>query len=182
VTPGIGLHVAVFACIAPFSGGCTRISSSDHADRIAAALWLPEDAVIRQDATHPVRIERGRSVYVDDSGAVTFQLRRACDQFAADVMMRFADSAWSRRDRQYLNPDLPTSVGPRCERHGGGLVARGGSGARVSERFIEWIGEWQNAEGDIVTYTFGGVGPQLHGYAAFIPKRVVASTLRRLGR
>ncbi len=41
------------------------------------------------------------------------------------------------------------------------------------EPFHQWHGEWENAQGDIVTYDLSAEGRQLRGYGAFVPRMVV---------
>jgi hypothetical protein len=151
------------------------------ADTAAAEiLWLPEHAVLEPDAARPVTIKNGRSIYVDGSGAVVFRIAVKCDDVAKDIGEHFAQTEWRPRSTQYLNPQVATSFNSGCRPHGGGVIRPGS--VIPPEPFIEWRGDWENGRGDIVTYAVGGTGPHMHGYAAYIPRDVVESGWRKLGR
>ncbi len=180
----VGQSATIWACLMAWASGCSSPQPAGvPPSTVAAMLWLPDDAVILQDAARPVFIESGRSIYVDGSGAVAFQLARACADFAASVERRFAEGGWSRRAVQDLHPQLSTSFESGCQEHGGGLIPRDARETVTAvEPFVQWMGEWQNAQGDIVSYVFGGDGPQLHGYASYNPRDTVERGLRKATR
>ena len=147
---------------------------------MAAILWLPSQAVLEEDAARPLLIKNGRSVYVDGSGAVVFTVAIKCDDVATKLIEHFEQTEWRPRATQYLNPQMATSFSSGCQRHGGGVIPPGST--IPPEPYIEWRGEWENSRGDIVSYVVGGTGQQQRGYAAYIPRTVVESGRRKLGR
>ncbi len=154
---------------------CTRTESSRTIPgaTVADILWLPGQATLEKDLARPVRITKGRSIYVDGSAAVVFSIAIKCDDVATNITAHFAQTEWRPRATQYLNPQLATSFSSGCQRRGGGLIP---PGARVPvEPYIEWTGEWENGRGDVVSYHVGGTGQQQRGYAAYIPHRLVES-------
>ena len=52
---------------------------------------------------------------------------------------------------------------------------------RIDNGYREWHGEWEDAQGDIVTYSIRGEAAQLRGYADYIPRDIVEDGLRKLG-
>src|SRR5689334_2280152 len=106
----------LLASLLPWISAC---HSKPSPAAVTAALWLPDDAVIEPDATRPIRIENGRSIFANGSGAVVFRLDTTCDSFAEVISRRFADTGWSERATQYLNPEQPTSFKIGCHRYGG---------------------------------------------------------------
>jgi len=161
---------------------CAQTNSSGAVQRAAAAdiLWLPAQATLKEDGAGPVLIRNGRSIYVDGSGAVAFGIAVNCDDVARDITEHFAPTEWRPRSTQYLNPQLATSFSSGCQPHGGGVTPLGST--VPPEPYIEWRGEWENARGDIVSYVVGGTGQQQVGYAGYIPRLVVDSVKRKLGR
>ena len=144
---------------------------------MAEILWLPEHAVLDTDAANPVSTKNGRSINVDGTGAVAFSIVLGCDDVAKDIRGHFARTEWRPRANQYLNPQSATSFNSGCQPRGGGVIPPG-SGI-PPERFREWRGEWENGRGDIVTYSVGGMGQNMRGYASYIPRDVVESTRRK---
>ena len=161
---------------------CARTDSSRTVRDAAAAdiLWLPAQATLEKDAARPVLIRNGRSIYVDGSGAVVFSIAIKCDDVVRNITEHFAQTEWRPRSTQYLNPQLATSVSSGCQRHGGGVIPPGST--VPLEPYIEWRGEWENGRGDIVSYVVGGRGQQQRGYAEYVPRLVVESGKRKLGR
>ena len=152
------------------------VIASDTA--VAEILWLPEHAALERDAVRPLRIKNGRSINVDGTGAVVFSIALGCDDVARDIRGHFAQTEWRPRATQYLNPQIATSFNSGCRPHGDSVIPPGS--VIPLDRFSEWRGEWENGRGDIVTYTVGGIGQRMRGYAAFIPRDVVDSTRRKL--
>lgn len=133
---------------------------------VAELLWLPSDARLRKDVMQPVVIRNGRSIYVDGSAAVYFDVATACDELARTVSARFTDSVWRRRTSGLYNPQQALPLGDDCLRSMGDT--RG------------WRAEWENRRGDIITYAFGGEANQLHGEAAYLPGAVSKEVRRRI--
>ena len=128
-------------------------------------LWLPEGSVLEHDATEPRVLKNGRSIYADGSSAVVFSIS-AERQHVSDLLVRhFAGEGWRQRKRQRLNSSLPTSFDGGWERHCGCVFRRD----LPHDPYFEWRGEWDNGRGDEISYTVGGVGNHLRGYAAYRP-------------
>ena len=161
---------------------CARTDSSRTVPGTAAGdiLWLPAQATLEKDGARSVLIRNGRSIYVDGSGAVAFSIAIKCDDVVRNITEHFAQTEWRPRSTQYLNPQLATSFSSGCQRHGGGVIPPGST--VPLEPYIEWRGEWENERGDIVSYVVGGTGQQQRGYAEYIPRLVVESGKRKLGR
>jgi hypothetical protein len=150
-------------------------SPTDTASAVAETLWLPASAVLDQDAARPVLIRNGRSIYIDGSGAVVFNIEGDCDAVAREIVRHFRQTEWQPRATQDLNPQIATSFNTGCRSsHGGGIVPTDLNGRPVSQGpSMHWHGEWQNEAGDILNYSIGGSGRQLRGYASYIPRVVV---------
>jgi len=161
--------LVVTTIVMSVAAGCSRSPSPDVAD----ALWLPSGVTIEPDALKPIRLASGRSVYQDGSGGVAFSARSECEALAMSVSEHFAGAGWVAQQHQRLNPQLPTSFATGCSRHGGGVLSAGDSSVNPDAPYLAWVGEWANANGDLVTYTFGGAGDALRGYATYIPKRAL---------
>jgi len=138
---------------------------------------------LEEDAARPALITNGRSIYVDGSGAVVFSIAIKCDDAIRQISEHFAQTEWRPRSTQYLNPHLATSFSSGCQRHGGGVILLDSNGRPIPpEPYNEWVGEWENGRGDIVSYVVGGTRQQLRGYGSYIPRHVVESGKRKLGR
>jgi hypothetical protein len=176
----------VWFALAAIAGpaGCARWTTpSPNPNAVADVLWLPPQAVVEHDLARPVVIRKGRSVYVDGSGAVVFSLPIGCDVFARQIDGHFENTEWQRRSTRYLNPQLATSFNSGCKAPGGGGVPVDSKGAPVfAEPYQEWWGEWENGHGDIVGYAVGGQGQRLRGYASYVPRHNVDNGLSRFGR
>jgi len=137
----------------------------------AQILWLPDHAVLARDLARPVIIKKGRSIYVDSSGAVAFAIQSDRTEVSDRIVQHFADAGWHQRPTQQLNPQLPTSFECGWATHGGGVLAPLGpeGEATRAEPHYEWRGEWETGRGDIVRYMLGGQGRQLRGYADLRP-------------
>ena len=109
-----------------------------------------------------------------------FTIGVACGDVVRTISEHFVQTEWRPRATQYLNPQWATSFRTGCQPHGGGLIPPGST--IPLEPYIEWNGEWENGPGDIVSYVVGGTGQQQRGYAAYIPRSVVESGRRTLGR
>jgi hypothetical protein len=180
---GHGLGVLLAGLAFGIVPGCAQVRTpaAGMTDTdIAAILWLPEYAVLERDAASPVAIKNGRSIYVDGTGSVVFSMVLSCDNVAKDLRGHFARTEWRPRATQYLNPQIATSFDSGCERHGGGAIPLGSVVA--PEPFIGWRGEWENGRGDIVSYSFGGIGQRMRGYAAYVPRDLVELSRRRAVR
>jgi hypothetical protein len=178
---GHGLGVLLLAGLAlGVVPGCAQVrtpAAGTTDTDVAAILWLPEYAVLEPDSAQPVSTKNGRNIYVDGTGSVVFSMALSCDPVAKDLSGHFAQTEWRPRATQYLNPQIATSFDSGCERHGGGAIPLGSVVAPAP--FVQWRGEWENRSGDIVSYSFGGIGQQMHGYAAYIPREAVEASRRR---
>jgi hypothetical protein len=152
---------------------------------VADILWLPIGASPSKDLASPVLVRNGRSVYIDGGGAVAFTLTADCADVARDITRHFEHTEWQPRSTQDLNPGMATSFNSGCEpQGGGGLVIELDSNGHQIPRgpFLKWHGEWQNDAGDILSYSVGGIGQELSGYADYLPRQVVDKRRRSLGR
>jgi hypothetical protein len=164
---------------------CARTDSQRAVPHAVAAeiLWLPAQGVLQENAVRPVLVRNGRSIYIDGSGAVVFSIAIKCDDAVRQITEHFAQTEWRPRSTQYLNPHLATSFSSGCQRHGGGVIPQDSIGRPIPpEPDNEWHGEWENGRGDIVSYVVGGTGQQLRGYAEYVPRQMVESGKRNLGR
>lgn len=166
--PILLIATALVVCVAV---GCSQSPSPEVAD----ALWLPSSVTIEPDAMKPSRLASGRSVYQDGSGGVAFSARSECQRLAMSISEHFAGAGSVAQEHQRLNPQLPTSFATGCSRHGGGVLPAGRPSVTHVAPYLAWVGEWANANGDLVTYTFGGAGDTLRGYATYIPKSVLTA-------
>jgi hypothetical protein len=148
----------------------------------AEVLWLPIDAVIESDAARPVMFKDGRSIYIDDTGAVVFSLNADREELTRQVVQHFATTEWQQRERQFLNPDTATSFAGGWERRCSCVMLTDWQGNPVArEPFYQWHGEWEDLTGNLVTYTLSGEGRQLRGHASYRPLKVVTEMRERLG-
>ena len=59
----------------------------------AQILWLPDHAVLARDLARPVIIKKGRSIYVDSSGAVAFAIQSDRTEVSDRIVQHFATPA-----------------------------------------------------------------------------------------
>jgi hypothetical protein len=175
------IFVAALGCGAGACAATASPPSSQTASAVAEILWLPTGAVLDKDAARPVLIRNGRSIYIDGSGAVVFDIEGDCGAVAREIVRHFGQSEWQPRSTQDLNPQLPTSFRIGCQPHGGGIMQLDSGDRPVSQGpYMQWRGEWENEGGDILEYSLGGTGRQLRGYASYAPRLVVEERRRKL--
>ena len=79
----------------------------------------------------------------------------------------------------YLNPHIPTSFENGWSRRQSGILHLEPGGQPIQEEaYYEWRGEWEDAEGNVITYSLFAQGQRLKGYAAGVPKRLVDAARR----
>ena len=188
VSAGIGKTV-VIGLLLGSSPGCRDRAAGQPARSAAlaepaAVLWLPAEATIEPGASTPREVRDGRSLYEDGSAAVVFRAETACGELASRFMARFDGTAWRRRPTDWLNPTMPTSFDAGCERRQGGIAIPSVDGRPPGPRFYErWNGQWENDQGDILSYQFmGGDGSAMQGYASYTPAAIVKVLRSRRGR
>lgn len=157
--------------------GVEQITLALRADEI---LWVPEDAAIEADhGSRPVRVVYGRSVFIDGSAHVAFSMRGERYALTSQIVNHFAPTEWRERGREYLNPQILTSFKTGWRDVCGCVIVTDADGRPLpGEPHHDWHGEWENRRGDVVRYVLSADGPQLRGYASFIPKRIVQSRPR----
>jgi hypothetical protein len=174
--------VIAWALMVCSSGGCAArgIEDIELALRADETLWVPDGAAIEPDNHfHPVATVYGRSVFIDGSAHVTFTRRGEREVLTTEVVNHFAGSEWRERERQYLNPQTPTSFKSGWRHVCGCIVMVDVNGKPIPrDPYYDWVGEWENPRGDVVRYMMSAEGPQLRAYASFIPKRIVQSAPR----
>jgi hypothetical protein len=174
--------VIVCAVVMCSSAGCAAQGTEDTelALRAGGLLWVPDGATIEPDNIfHPVAIVDGRSVFIDGSAHVAFTRRGEREALTTLVVNHFAGSGWRERDREYLNPQTPTSFKNGWRHVCGCIVMVDGNGKPIPrDPYYDWVGEWENPRGDVVRYMMSAEGPQLRAYASFIPKGIVRSARR----
>jgi hypothetical protein len=155
-------------------------------DTLAAdVLWLPRGAVLRDDISSAPLIKDGRSIYKDGSGHVSFTIDTADvnpEQVSASLIEHFAGTDWQQRPNQYMNPHMPTSFKDGWRDRCACVLVLDEQGNPIHRHAYEWVGEWQNARGDVVGYHLNGVNDELHAYASYTPHRIVDFFVRRRGR
>jgi hypothetical protein len=182
-TPWHGPRVVVVAVAALCACACAGAVDSGHRSAaIADLLWLPPDATIRDDVARPVRVENGRSVYIDGSASVAFDVEAEPDELTTRIVERVSSPGWRPRSTQYLNPQLPTSFRGGWTVHGGGVMSDDLATGRQFEPYRRWHGEWEDRSGNIIVYVLGGQGTHIRGAASYVPRALVDTTRRRLGR
>jgi hypothetical protein len=175
--------VAVVACACVLNACAWSGSQASDPDTVAELLWTPTAARLEEDAARPMRIKSGRSIYVDGTGAVTFTVVGECDVITRDITDHFNDTQWRRRSRQDLNPQFETSFESGCQPYGGGLLQLDTTGRPVPRGpYYRWHGEWENENGDVLTYMLGGEDRQWRGHATYVPRPVIEERRRRLAR
>lgn len=173
--------VLIAAVVAISGASCTGTSSDDLPGEVTELLWLPTEARLADDGFQPVRIEHGRSIYVDGSASVYFTIDADRDELSTSIVQHLASLKWSQRSHQYLNPQLPTSFEGGWQIHGGGLNIGDDRSATPLEPYRRWRGEWQDTSGNIIVYDIGGQGRQLRGGASYVPRAVVDHNFSRAG-
>ena len=131
--------------------------------------------MIEADGAYPVIVLNGRSIYRDGTAAVGFTLDGHPDNVAKRLDAHFASRGWQRRLTQQLNPHLATSFDRGFTNVAGGIVPPGPRDLRPHRR---WHGEWQSAQGEIMTYSLGAQGDHIRGYASYAPRYVVEQQRR----
>jgi hypothetical protein len=173
----LGLVASTTSCL---DAGVSRFDPVDSS--VAKILWLPAAAEIENGGFNPVMVKDGRSIYVDGTASVLFNIDSNQDELVGRIIEQFAGTEWVQRQTQYLNPQLQTSFTAGWQVHGGGIIL-GPVGRTIPyEPYRRWHGEWSNNRSDIVTYSIGGQGRRLRGVASYVPRSVVESSLRRLGQ
>lgn len=154
-----------------------------EADGAAAdVLWLPAGAVLENDAFRPVRTKNGCSIYSDGRARVVFSIAIACDDVARGMTDHFARTNWRPRSTGWLDPGPVTSFGSGCQRDGGGVIQEGSTGRPTpTGPYLQWRGERENGQGDILAYMFGGTERARRGVASFIPRQEVDAVGRLVG-
>jgi hypothetical protein len=179
--PPVPIRLAILLCTLPALAACSVPAHSlwEPVVRLDDVLWLPPGAAVLQDAFTPVRIANGRSLHVDGSASVVFTVAADREALSYTLRRHFAALEWNERTTEYLNPRIPTSFGEGWIHECGCVIPTDARGNRVSvDPYYKWRGEWQNAAGNVVTYSLSALGRQLRGYAAYVPRRIVSRSQR----
>jgi hypothetical protein len=145
-------------------------------DAIAAVdnLWVPANAFIQSIASRPVMVENGRSIWADGSSALGFAPDTDREEFVRQLVRHFEEAGWRQRNTHYLNPGLATSFESGWQSRCACAILTDPLGKPIPrEPFHEWHGEWESIRGDVLTYDLSAEGPELRGYASFVPRRLV---------
>jgi hypothetical protein len=139
--------------------GCTSGRSSDQ-------LWVPDGAV--------VDLKRQVSFW-DGAATVSFTLvvSDSREDFTKRLRQHVERQDWKPRSTEWRNPHLPTSF-RRGWIRSGGVLPTDANGKRlpVPEVYL-WTGEWENADGDVISYNLISVDSSLHVYGAYSPATMV---------
>lgn len=150
-------------------------------EAMAAAdqLWLPAGAEIRGDPADSLKVYKLRSIYIDGTAAVAFSIDSDQDELSRVIVEHFAAEGWRQRLMQLHNPSLPTSFEHGWQDHGGGLSFNHHARSGPPKPYRRWQGEWEDQRGNLITYSLGGQGRRLHGYASYVPRLVLAEIRRK---
>ena len=165
----------ILAALGGLASSCANVGHDGGlpAD-LAEILWLPPEAKLEEDAaTKPVRIENGRSIYIDGSAAVVFTIESDRLELTSRIVEHVSSLGWHQRRTQYLNPRQATSFYSGWQVHGGGVLVFEVSEALPHDPYRTWHGEWEDDRGNILVYDIGGRGRQFRGLAAYVPRPVV---------
>jgi len=130
-------------------------------------LWIPDGA-----------IDISREAFKDGSAVAGFTVTigDARDQFAARLRQHFEPNGWNPRATEWLNPNMPTSFERGWVNGAGGVRPTDGQGKPLPlVQVYLWTGEWESAEGDVVTYNLMTQNASVRVSAAYLPIRVIRS-------
>ena len=167
----------ILVCAATLgAAACARRSSNLSTTDV---LFVPPTADILPDAATPVATENGRSVFVDGSASVLFELRGERESLSSRIVDHFAVLGWRERPVQYLNPTIPTSFAEGWNRRESGILHFDAQGRVViPDPLYLWHGEWEDSVGNVVVYNLSAHGEQLRGYASLVPRTLVQASRR----
>lgn len=165
------LTLVLLLCSISHAVACAGGASARPRPPVGETLWLPPDADVVESALRPERVERGRNIYVDGSAWVFFEVTQPCDKLGDALAAHFSRAGWSQHTHQLRNPGMATSFARGCQVRGGGVATL----EKMPGPYMEWVGQWQNARGDIVTYFIGGFSPNLRVSAEYLPAELTES-------
>jgi hypothetical protein len=172
----LALRILLTASLAVTSWGASAVRVSEPTN----ILWLPAGAEIRLDRVGAISIQRGRSLYVDGTAHVAFNVTGERHALSDSLIRHFTTSGWRQRTTQYLNPRFATSFNDGWQHQCACIVETDPEGKPIRrEPQYEWRGEWEDPLGNIVTCSLGAEGRRVRGYAAYIPQPL-ADAARRL--
>jgi len=178
----MAVRLFALAAVISLAPSCAGVDGPGVApDDLTRLLWLPPEATLEEDPATPVRIVNGRSVYADGSASVAFTIEAQPSDLTDRIMERVASLGLEQRRTQYLNPWLATSFAGGWQVLGGGTMLNPSQATRRSP-YRRWRGEWEDGLGNILVYDIGGQDRALRVLASYIPRPVVESSLRKVGR
>ena len=152
--------------------------------RGADILWVPAHAKLRTAAPFgPVVIKSGRSVYIDNTADVYFDLDGDRKELTSELIAHFEERGWHRRGYEFANPGRATSFASGWVHRCACLITRDTIGnIRPRDQLFEWHGEWENDRHDLVVYDFFAESRRIGGGGSYRPSSVVDEILHKLGR
>lgn len=166
-------------------GAGEQREAAAHADHLAAAqaLWAPRSAAVVVPPSRSEQLLNGRLIHGDGTGALTFTLMERCDKTAAGLVEHFRASGWRQRRSQILMPGLRTSFTKGCERVPNGILSPDAiSKGDQSSVALAWHGEWEDDEGNTLTYDVSSDGDEARVHATFLPVEVAVAKRLKSGR
>jgi len=139
---------------------------------VVQALWAPRSAEV-VGPTVGDQVVNGRRISGDGIGTLTYSVMERCDATAARLVEHFRASGWRQRRSQILMPRLRTSFLSGCERVPHGIVSSARPPKGKEEQIaLAWHGEWEDDEGNTVTYDVSSDGSRATVRATFLPVEV----------
>lgn len=166
--------VTAFAVSSPSSNGqvervvevLTQDAITIRTKHFIDALWLPSDAIIKQDDTVGL-IHHRRSVYADGSVSVGFRIKTDREYLSRDLIAHFDRLGWRQRKTQFMNPRMATSFDEGWRHRCACVLTLGPDGKPVPRgELSEWTGEWENRSGDVASYQLLAEDDLVSGYAS----------------
>jgi hypothetical protein len=148
----------------------------------AHILWLPDGVRIDQRAVDEGLLVDGRTVDSGGMAYVAFTIDSGSrEELSTSIVHRFFETGWTERRTRYVNPWWATSFLEGWRHQCACVIPTDRNGRRLpSEPYSDWEGEWEDRDGDIVTYDLSAVGVHLRGFAQYVPARAVAETRQAL--
>jgi hypothetical protein len=144
-------------------------------------LWLPANATIELD---PITGKASRTVYADGSGGVGFTAANADrDELTRQLAQHFEQHGWHARPTTSIDfPGRVTSfIAGWTKQACGCLVLTDREGKPIpAVKTSEWIGEWEDTRGDVITYSLRAIDDLVYGYAGYVPAWIVEKHKRGL--